>query len=149
MVAAEFSKVLDACRDRQSRGPVRDHRRRRAPSSRHGRARDPRSCAPTWNPDVAQAQLAKLGSLASNRDLLFERITNFGGTVAGETRNLALIATVASWLIIIVYLWLRFKSLIYGLAAVIAVVHDVLDHPGCGGRQLLARHDSRDQHSAS
>ena len=38
----------------------------------------------------------------------------------------ALIATVASWLIIIVYLWFRFKSLIYGLAAVLAVVHDVL-----------------------
>ena len=58
--------------------------------------------------------------------MLFERITNFGGTVAGETRTLALIATVASWLIIIAYLWFRFKSLTYGLAAVIAVVHDVL-----------------------
>jgi SecD/SecF fusion protein len=29
-------------------------------------------------------------------------------------------------LIIIVYLWFRFKSLVYGLAAVLAVVHDVL-----------------------
>ena len=32
----------------------------------------------------------------------------------------------ASWLIIIAYLWFRFKSLTYGLAAVLAVVHDVL-----------------------
>ena len=78
-------------------------------------------------PDIAQAQLGKLKeSLASNRDLLFERITNFGGTVAGETRTLALIATVASWVIIIVYLWWRFHSFTYGLAAVLAVVHDVL-----------------------
>ncbi len=78
-------------------------------------------------PDVAKAQLDALkASLASNRDLLFERITNFGGTVAGETRKLALVAIVASWLIIIVYLWYRFKSLTYGLAAVLAVVHDVL-----------------------
>jgi SecD/SecF fusion protein len=78
-------------------------------------------------PDVAKAQLQTLAtSLANNRDLLFERITNFGGTVAGETRRLALIATVASWLIIIGYLWFRFKSLTYGLAAVLAVVHDVL-----------------------
>ena len=38
----------------------------------------------------------------------------------------ALVATVASWLIIIGYLWFRFKSLTYGLAAVLAVVHDVL-----------------------
>ena len=46
--------------------------------------------------------------------------------MAGETRNLALIAIVASWLIIIVYLWFRFKSLAYGLAAVWPLVHDVL-----------------------
>jgi SecD/SecF fusion protein len=39
---------------------------------------------------------------------------------------MALVAIVASWLIIIAYLWLRFKSLTFGLAAVIAVVHDVL-----------------------
>ena len=32
----------------------------------------------------------------------------------------------ASWLIIIVYLWWRFHSFTYGLAAVLAVVHDVL-----------------------
>jgi SecD/SecF fusion protein len=78
-------------------------------------------------PDITQAQLPKLKeSLASNRDLLFERTTNFSGTVASETRTLALIATVASWVIIIVYLWWRFHSFTYGLAAVLAVVHDVL-----------------------
>jgi SecD/SecF fusion protein len=78
-------------------------------------------------PEVAQAQLAALGkSLENDRDLLFERITNFGSTVAGETRTLALIATVASWVIIIVYLGVRFKSMTYGVAAVLAVVHDVL-----------------------
>ncbi len=78
-------------------------------------------------PDVAKTELIALQtSLANNRDLLFERITKFGETVAGETRQLALIATLASWLIIIAYLWFRFKSLTYGLAAVLAVVHDVL-----------------------
>lgn len=56
----------------------------------------------------------------------FENIINFGATVAGETRNAALVAVVASWLIIIGYLWFRFKSVTYGLAAVIALVHDVL-----------------------
>jgi SecD/SecF fusion protein len=78
-------------------------------------------------PEVAKAELAKLKErLANDKDLLFERITNFGGTVAGETRMLALIATVASWVIIIAYLWWRFHSFTYGLAAVLAVVHDVL-----------------------
>jgi SecD/SecF fusion protein len=78
-------------------------------------------------PEVAQAQLQTLKTaLQSDPDLLFEQITKFGSTVAGETRHLAWIATVASWLIIIAFLWFRFKSLTYGLAAVIAVVHDVL-----------------------
>ena len=77
--------------------------------------------------DVAQSQLKKLGtSLENDRNLLFERSETFGSTVAGETRSLAIIATVASWVIIALYLWFRFKSLVYGLAAIIAVVHDVL-----------------------
>ena len=78
-------------------------------------------------PDLAKKELGQLKTaLADDPDLLFERITNFGGTVASETRSLALIATFASWVIIIVYLWWRFRSFTYGLAAVLAVVHDVL-----------------------
>ena len=64
--------------------------------------------------------------LQSDPSMLFDRLENFGGAVAGETRSLAIIAIVASWLIIIAYLWFRFKSVSYGLAAVIALVHDVL-----------------------
>ncbi len=39
---------------------------------------------------------------------------------------LAIVAIVLSWLVIIAYLWFRFKSVGYGLAAVLALVHDVL-----------------------
>jgi SecD/SecF fusion protein len=78
-------------------------------------------------PDVAKNTIEDLKkTLGDDPDLLFERLTNFGGTVASETRTLALIATFASWVIIIVYLWWRFRSFTYGLAAVLAVVHDVL-----------------------
>ena len=78
-------------------------------------------------PEVATAQLASLThALQTDRSLLFERSETFGSTVAGETQTLAIVATVASWLIIAVYLWLRFKNLVYGLAAIIAVIHDVL-----------------------
>ena len=78
-------------------------------------------------PDVVAAQLKKLGTtLENDRNLLFERSETFGSTVAGETRNLAIIATIASWLIIALYLWFRFNSIVYGLAAIIAVIHDVL-----------------------
>src|SRR5262249_31726971 len=127
VVAAEFAKVLDAAKidNPTSRFEVV------APKAAEEAA--PTGGATTLElrtdlePDVAKAQLTALAqSMEKNRDLLFERITNFGGTVAAETRNLALIATVASWLIIIAYLWFRFNSLTYGLAAVLAVVHDVL-----------------------
>ncbi len=78
-------------------------------------------------PEAAQVQLGNLAtSLQNDRNLLFERSETFGSTVAGETQTLAIVATVASWLIIAVYLWLRFKSLVYGLAAIVAVIHDVL-----------------------
>jgi SecD/SecF fusion protein len=65
-------------------------------------------------------------SLRSNPALLFERLENFGGAVAGETRMRAMFAIFVSWLAIIAYVWVRFKSVSYGLAAVLALVHDVL-----------------------
>ncbi len=128
VVSSEFAKVLEAA-------GIANPSARFEILNAAARATEETAAAATTNlvlrtdlePDLAQAQLGKLAeSLASNRDLLFERITNFGGTVAGETRTLALIATVASWVIIIVYLWWRFHSFTYGLAAVLAVVHDVL-----------------------
>jgi SecD/SecF fusion protein len=133
VVEAEFAKVLEAAKidNPSSRFEVVAPA---APAAAAAAETPAPSGGPTTltlrtdlEPEVAQAQLTALAkSLENKRDLLFERITNFGGTVAGETRTLALIATVASWLIIIGYLWFRFKSLTYGLAAVLAVVHDVL-----------------------
>ena len=81
----------------------------------------------TLDPAVAKTQLDKLASsLKQDKNLLFERSESFGSTVAGETQTLAIVAMLASWVIIALYLWFRFKSLVYGLAAIIAVVHDVL-----------------------
>lgn len=79
------------------------------------------------DPEVAsQAQASLSENLKADPSLLFERLENFGGAVAGETRMVAALAIVLSWLVIIGYLWLRFKSFAFGLAAVIALVHDVL-----------------------
>ena len=126
LVSAEFTKVLEK---NQIAIPT-SHFKIVTPKRGEGTAPDEALSLilrTDLEPDVAKTQLTALAaSLADNRDLLFERITVFGGTVAGETRTLALMATLASWLIIIGYLWFRFKSLTYGLAAVLAVVHDVL-----------------------
>lgn len=77
--------------------------------------------------ELMNQKLTALSSaVANDPSLMFERLSNFGGTVAGETQTLAIIATVSSWLIIAAYLWFRFKSWTYGFAAVLALVHDVL-----------------------
>jgi SecD/SecF fusion protein len=77
--------------------------------------------------ETAQKALTQLATeLKTSPGLLFDRLENFGGAVAGEARLLAMVAVVLSWLIIIGYLWIRFKSVSYGLAAVLALVHDVL-----------------------
>jgi SecD/SecF fusion protein len=57
---------------------------------------------------------------------VFPSSSKVGGQVAGDTRSLAIAALVASWLGIVIYVWIRFQHLIFGLAAVIALVHDVL-----------------------
>jgi SecD/SecF fusion protein len=59
-------------------------------------------------------------------DPIFERENNFKSQVAGETRGKAVLALVLSWVAMIIYLALRFKNVSYGLAAVVALVHDVL-----------------------
>lgn len=64
--------------------------------------------------------------LPNNPNLVFERLGNFGAAVARDTQMLATMAIVASWAVMIAYLWLRFKSITYGFAAVLALVHDVL-----------------------
>ncbi len=63
---------------------------------------------------------------ALEADPIFERENNFKSQVAGETRGKAVLALVLSWVAMVVYLALRFKNVSYGLAAVVALVHDVL-----------------------
>jgi len=49
-----------------------------------------------------------------------------GSQVASGTRNQAIAAAVASLIGIIGYLWVRFQRVAYGIAAVVALIHDVL-----------------------
>ncbi len=81
----------------------------------------------TLDEATAKQALDRLAeSLPKDPSLVFERRENFSGAVARDTQTLAIMAIVASWLVMIAYLWFRFKSVTYGLAAVVALVHDVL-----------------------
>ncbi len=63
----------------------------------------------------------------------FRSIETIGGVVAGEMKNKAILAIILSWVAMIFYLWFRFGEAKFGLAAVLALIHDVLVTLGCVG----------------
>lgn len=78
--------------------------------------------------NLDRATLEKVFAGASQRiaDLsMFERLENFGGQVASEMQTKAVIAVLLSMLAMVIYLWVRFQNLSYGLGAVVALMHDV------------------------
>ena len=52
--------------------------------------------------------------------------SKIGGQVAGDMQQKAIAALVASLLGIVLYIWIRFQRVIFGLAAVVALLHDVI-----------------------
>jgi SecD/SecF fusion protein len=75
-------------------------------------------------PDKVTPLLAEMQKqVASNP--IFPASSQIGSAVAGYTRYIAVCALVASWVCIIIYLWVRFQGVAFGVAAVVALVHDV------------------------
>jgi SecD/SecF fusion protein len=56
----------------------------------------------------------------------FPASNSIGGAVAGSTCQTAVIALIASWAGIIIYLWVRFQGVAFGVAAVLSLIHDIL-----------------------
>jgi SecD/SecF fusion protein len=54
-----------------------------------------------------------------------------GGKVAGNTKLTAVYALLASLAMIVLYVWVRFQNVAFGLAAVVALAHDVLVAVAC------------------
>jgi SecD/SecF fusion protein len=80
-------------------------------------------------PDVTSEQLTQAltavqQQLASTP--LFDEVNTFASAVAQETRVDATVAVLLSILGISAYIWFRFQNLVFGLAAVVSLVHDVL-----------------------
>ncbi len=74
--------------------------------------------------DFANEKLALVAGALSREEAM--EVVNFDPAIAGEARNLAIIAIVLGWLSIIAYLWIRFGSAKWGFAAVLCIVHDVV-----------------------
>jgi SecD/SecF fusion protein len=56
---------------------------------------------------------------------------SIGGKVAGNTQVTAAYALLASLLMIVLYVWIRFQNVAFGVAAVVALAHDVLVAVAC------------------
>ena len=56
----------------------------------------------------------------------FPSFNDIGGKVAGSMRTSAIAALIISLVCIVGYIWIRFQRVMFGLAAVVALVHDVL-----------------------
>lgn len=71
-------------------------------------------------------QLLSALSTQVNSFTVFPSSSNIGGQVAQDTQAQAGYALFTSLLFIVAYVWLRFQRIMFGLAAVLALVHDVI-----------------------
>lgn len=85
----------------------------------------------TWNVTLptdsasASAIVAELQSTLQQQPRWLS-LSSIGSRVAGEMQQRAIGAILVSLVFIVAYIWFRFQKVAYGLAAVVALVHDVL-----------------------
>ena len=97
-----------------------------------GRSRPYRNwaLATSLEPDVARRVLERVAKKL-NETPVYLSANTIGGKVAGNTKVTAVYALLASLLMIVLYVWLRFQNVAFGLAAVVALAHDVLVAVAC------------------
>lgn len=77
-----------------------------------------------WRVELAEKERdLALAAFESSRAL--QRVTQFMPQIASEARQKAIIAILLSLIAIAAYLWVRFGSVHFGMAAIIALYHDV------------------------
>ncbi|MDF1809732.1 MAG: protein translocase subunit SecD [Phycisphaerales bacterium] len=78
-----------------------------------------------WRSEVAQREWDLIrASLADSSDQL--SVQSFSPAIAENFRATAFAAVLLSLLLILIYIWVRFGSVRYSLAAIVALTHDVL-----------------------
>ncbi len=77
-----------------------------------------------WNESLARPHLAQVEA-ALGQEKSLSKVLQFSAPIATQTRNRAMMAIVLALGAIVSYLWLRFGSKEYGLAASVALFHDV------------------------
>ena len=63
---------------------------------------------------------------ALGRETTLSKVSSYDNAVAASMTNQAIVALLLSFVAIVAYIWFRFGSLRFGLAAIAAIVHDVV-----------------------
>ena len=92
---------------------------------------DPESAASVWDielelPPGFSKEVLDLIVARVNDTPYFPSMNTVGGAVAAGTRIVGIAAVLSSLVFIVAYIWVRFQRLIFGIAAVVALIHDVL-----------------------
>jgi SecD/SecF fusion protein len=86
--------------------------------------------ATSLEPPATRKVLERVAGKLSDTPVYLSANT-IGGKVAGNTKVTAVYALLASLLMIVLYVWVRFQNVAFGLAAVVALAHDVLVAVAC------------------
>ncbi|MFA6043511.1 MAG: protein translocase subunit SecD [Phycisphaerales bacterium] len=78
-----------------------------------------------WETDLKSREWA-LVTDALTQETSPASVHNFSATIASTFRTNAIVASLLSFVFIGIYIWVRFKAPRYSIAAVVALVHDVL-----------------------
>ncbi len=78
-----------------------------------------------WREDVMEAEWM-LVSRALQQPASLEQVSSYSSAVAQTLSAQAIVAVVLTLLGILVYIWVRFGSLRYSIAAIVALMHDVM-----------------------
>lgn len=77
-----------------------------------------------WREALAQPELAQ-AKAAFESEKTLRQVLQFDSPVAKRTRTQATVAMILALAAIVAYVWIRFGTMRYGLAAIVALVHDV------------------------
>jgi len=80
--------------------------------------------APSLWPGAADQQRQIVGEALGREEAIVA--ISFDPAIAGLASQRAIMAIILSWVAIVLYLWLRFGSIQWGLAAVLCLVHDTV-----------------------
>ncbi|MCP4245542.1 MAG: protein translocase subunit SecF [bacterium] len=77
-----------------------------------------------WTQAVAAPELQKAGEALRSQKTL-RKVVQFAPQIADQAKNEAILAIAVALAAIVAYVWIRFGTMQYGLAAIVALVHDV------------------------